>query len=387
MAKARFVYRGKDRQVEDIARRSKQSGGGFDSFLTSDVQMFKAREGDCAVRILPPTWDDVDKWKDGWEIQIFMHYGVGPDEGAYLCLDKMKGESCPVCEARREATDPEEAKELRAGWRALCWVIDRDNEKAGPQVWSMPVSLFRDINARSIDKRTNAVILIDDPEEGFDVLFHREGTDKRTKYTQVEVERDPTPLHDEDKTQAKWLEYIQDNPLPEILKYYESSYIEGVLFGRGKKEEEGDDDATGGPSPRRGRREVATDDEPTSRRSRQRSEEPSVEEEVRTPRRRAAAVEPEPEVEDEPDKPPPRRTRGVTNGTAHDEDGVVEEDPPRSSRRRVAPEEAQEEATGDDPPTPSSRRRGATREAPEEDKGGPVQQARRQLDRLKARAR
>src|SRR5690348_3144844 len=131
----RFEYRGRERTTEDVSRRSRESGGSMDGYLRSDVQMFKAQEGDCAVRILPGTWD-VEKYGNGWEIPIFLHYNVGADNGAYLCLDKMKGEKCPVCEARRDAVDEEEARELKPSKRFLCYVIDRDNEKAGPQVWS-----------------------------------------------------------------------------------------------------------------------------------------------------------------------------------------------------------------------------------------------------------
>ena len=86
-----FKYRGKERTVESVTRRSRESSGNFESYVLSDVKMFKPKEGENNVRILPPTWEDVDKWGDGWEIAAHLHYGIGPDNGAYLCLDKMKG--------------------------------------------------------------------------------------------------------------------------------------------------------------------------------------------------------------------------------------------------------------------------------------------------------
>jgi hypothetical protein len=234
-----FVYRGKSRTTESIVRRSKQSGGLYDSCFAPDVTMFKAREGEANVRILPPTGDATD-----WGQDIYIHYNVGPDNGSYLCLDKMKGEKCPICEARRKAHD-EEADQLRPNLRVLCWVIDRDNQKAGPQLWSMPLSLSREINLRSVDKKTGTPILIDHPEEGYDIVFTREGSDKRTKYTAVEVVRESSPLSDEQKLMDRWLKYISDHPLQDVLVFYPPEHIEKVLFGKGRPkrdEEEAEDE-------------------------------------------------------------------------------------------------------------------------------------------------
>jgi hypothetical protein len=240
----RFVYRGRDRTVESVVRKSKQSGGSYDSYLSSEAPKFAPKEGECAIRILPGTWEDTDKWGTGWDIGVHVHHSVGPDNGAYLCLDKMKGETCPVCEARREATDEDEKDQLRASQRFLCWVVDRDNEKAGPMLWAMPLTLFREINARSVEKKSNTPILIDDPEEGYDIIFSRTGTGIKTKYTAVEVVRDPSPLHDDEQLQQRWLDYITEHPLPEMLNFFEADYIEKVLFGKApsRKNKAVDDD-------------------------------------------------------------------------------------------------------------------------------------------------
>ena len=46
-----FKYR--KRTSESVSRRAKQSSGAYDSFLPSDVVMFKPREGENVIRILP----------------------------------------------------------------------------------------------------------------------------------------------------------------------------------------------------------------------------------------------------------------------------------------------------------------------------------------------
>ena len=353
MAKARFEYHyhGKDRSVEDINRRAKQSSGLFDSIIIPDITTLKVGEGENTVRILPPTWEDTGKWGDSWEIQIYIHYGVGPDNGQYLCLDKMLGEPCPICEVRRDAADEDERDALRPSWRALAWVIDRDNETAGPQVWSLPATLFREINARSIDKKNNTPILIDDPEEGYDIIFNREGTGpKRTKYIGVEVVRDPRPLHDDQKLQDRWLTYIQEHPLPDILNFMDADLIEKTLSGKAARKPRDEADAEEGAGEadhhRRASRRPAR--EPVEEASEEKDEGTSA----RTSRRPSRRSEPAEEGEAE--SPPSGRT-GRRSGREESVEEEVEPDPPprRTARRPVAEPEPEEEEAGEPDPPPS----------------------------------
>ena len=343
MAKSRFVYRGGERNSADVHRRAKQSGGTYDSFLVPDIQTFKAKEGEVTVRILPATWEDQDKWGPSWEIGIYLHYSVGPDNQAYLCLDKMKGESCPVCEAKRDAVDEDEMKALTPSWRALCWVIDRDNEKAGPMLWSMPITLFREIHARSEDKKTGEILYIDNPEEGYDITFDREGTDKRTKYKAVEIDREATPLHDNEKTMAKWLDYITEHPLPDVLNFYDGDHIEKVLFGKGKPKDEDEDDSRSRRSSRR-KTEEDDEDEKPKRKGKPWKDEDEEEEEDEKPRSRRAK-EPEPEeeeTEEEEEEVKPRHRRAAK-----------EEEP----EEEEAEEETEEEDEEEEKPSASARRK------------------------------
>lgn len=356
MAKnSRFVYRGSSRTVETVVRKSKQSGGQYDSPFKPDASTYKPKEGECTVRIMPPTWEDEEKWGNGWDITTHIHYGIGADEGAYLCLDKMKGEECPICEARRNATD-EEADELKASMRPLCWVIDRDNEKAGPQLWSLPNTLFREINLRSVDKKSNAPILIDDPEEGYDIVFTRTGTGLTTKYSGVEVLRDACPLHDDQKKQDAWLNYILDNPLPDMLNYYDEDYLKKVLFGKADR--------------RSAEADSEDEDEGTSRGGRSRRSAPKEDE--KPSRGRRQPVEDEEDEDADEDSPPVRGRRGAPSGD-DDEAPFEGGKPTRASRRRVLDEEDED---GDE-----------DEEDGEVEKGSAVSSAKRALERLKTKGR
>jgi hypothetical protein len=412
MAKAgRFVYRGRDRTTEDVSRRAHQSGGAFDSFINPDFQMFKPREGENEVRILPPTWEDIETYGKGWEVPIFLHRNIGVDGATYLCLNKMKGEPCPCCDARRDAADEEEADALKYGYRALTWMVDRLNEKAGPLPWTMGIKLFREINARSVDKKNGGVILIDDPEDGYDILFNREGSKKNTQYVAVEIARDPSPIHDDERRQNDWLDLITENPLPSLLVYHDYDYIRDVMFGKGGGEKL--------------RRRVENSDKPGekgegagaesgSRRGRATRAEPEASDEAtdrseRAARRRGDGGEaPERGRRGERDEAPERGERTSARSTRRAVSEADDENPPSEGGRRPVRGERDNDppfgvaerrsrgASDPDPERGGGRRRLAREpdpepEAADEDAGGgdngAVGRAREQLGRLSRRQR
>ena len=350
MAKSKFVYRGSDRTTADMERKASEGTRDYDSVFKTGTSTFTPKEGENCVRILPAP---PDQEEPDWDYIIYQHYDVGPDNARYLCLNKMKdGEACPVCDAQREAADKEESDALRASKGAICWVIDRDNEKAGPQVWSIPFTKVRnEIYTRSKDRKTGHPILVDHPDEGFDIVFNRTGKDKtNTVYSGVEVMRDPSPIHEDIKIQDKWLDYIADNPLPSVLNFYPAEHIEKVLFGKKSAKTKEDEPEQ---EPVRGRRALATEEEPepTSRRSSRRGE-------------------PEEEAEAEPRASRLERRRAA----------VEEEDPPfERTRRGSRAEEEEAEAA------PVGRGRSRAESAEEEE--SPTTQARASLERLKTRRR
>jgi hypothetical protein len=329
-----FEYRGRSRTVESIAKASKASSGSFDSYIEQGVQFFKAKDGDNNIRIMPLTWDDLDKWGDGWAIYIDVHYGIGADNSAYLCLEKMKGEDCPICAARADTKDEDEQNALRINRRALCWVIDRDNEKAGPQAWAMPLTLFREINNRSVNKSDNTPMYIDDPDEGYDVAFVKEGKELRTKYVSVEVSRDVSALSDNSKRQARWLALITETPLPEILQYYDEEHLEKVLHGKAARKKKGDDDDDGeddeedeapkkrGKGAVKRQRMVADEDDEEADERATRSNKKRV---TRDEDDDEEEADEEADADDEEEKPTKRRAKGKAKAKDDDEEEADEE--------------------------------------------------------------
>lgn len=227
-------YEYRSRSADDTKRRASQGANDFDKILKDHIKMWKPNDGDNRIRILPPTWEGAKHFG----LDIYVHYGVGPDRGSYLCLTKMKGEDDPINEERevaRREEDEKYAKQLEAKRRVLVFLIDRDHEKDGVQAWAMPWTVDRDIVKVSVDRQSGEVLPIDHPEEGYDVEFEKKGTKDRTEYLGVAIARRSTPLGKDD-----WLDYAIDNPLPDQLQYFDYDHIAKAFNGGGAHKEKSD---------------------------------------------------------------------------------------------------------------------------------------------------
>lgn len=246
-------YQYQARDDSDVRRRADQGANDFDKILKPHIKMWKANDGDNRIRIIPPTWDKAKHFG----LDIYIHYGVGPDRASYLCLQKMQGEADPIAEEHAEAVkdgDEEYAKEIAAKHRVLIYLIDRDNEKDGVQAWAMPSGLDRDIVKVSVDKASGEVLQIDHPEDGYDLTFEKNGTGIKTKYEGVAIARRSSPLGKD-----QWLEFAMENPLPDQLHFYDYDHIAKVFNGKGAHKEKDRDDDRGS----RGGRD--RDERPSSR--------------------------------------------------------------------------------------------------------------------------
>ena len=224
-----FTY--KKRDASALEKRAKQQGTDFQGIIPPDVKVYTVKKGDNYIRILPPTWDDADHYG----LDVWVHYGIGPDKASVLCLHKMDNSPCPLCEAQMRADragDEELAKELKPGRRVLVWILDRNDEAAGPQAWTMPWTLDRDICKVSRDKHTGAIYAIDDPYDGYDISFEKEGEGLTTKYTGIQLARKASSVDQET------LEFIKELPLPDILVKRDYAELQTLFAGSGMEKEE-----------------------------------------------------------------------------------------------------------------------------------------------------
>jgi len=356
-ASSGFVY--KKPSDSKLKERAERTGGRFDSPFKAGFDTFRPKQGDNLIRFLPGTWED----HDHYGYTIWMHKFVGPDNSNYLCPRKMLGKHCPICVAAKEAADAgekEEAKSLSAAEMMVYWVINRDDEAEQPLLFTMSWIADRDVIALCVNKRSGKVLLIDHPDEGFDLVIKRTGQGIKTRYL-YSIDREPSSISDDIDKQDEILEYIMQNQLPDILNFYEGKYLEKVLSGSvDQKDEDEPEEEEDEPAPRKSRR--ARDEEP--------EDESEEEEDEPAPRKSRRARDEEPEEDEEEYEPAPRRSR-KREVIEEDEEEEEDEPAPRRSRKREVieePEEEEEEAPfEEEEEQPRRSRRSRAVEEPEEE--------------------
>lgn len=78
------------------------------------------------------------------------------------------------------------------------------------------------------------MIPIDDPgEDGFDISFTKEKKKGQSfwEYVGVQVDRKPSPLSDDEDQVTEWLDYIQENPIPDLLITSDYDHIKETFGG------------------------------------------------------------------------------------------------------------------------------------------------------------
>lgn len=380
-----MAFKYQERSAEATKERAAQSGGLYDSFIDTKFKLFKPKEGFNELRIMPPTWKDAKHY--GFD--IWLHRDIGPDHSTYACADKMLGKPCACCDARREEEtqrgDPDDIDALKPQRVVAMWIIDRNNEGDGPQIWTPSWGMDKDFTMLAIDKRHGSVLRIDHPSEGYDIEFTRTGTQLKTKYEGKAIARKPSYLADDEKTEEKWLQYITDNPLPECVRYFSYEHVEQTYGGKARRKDP--DTGEGGSDSRRervGRRSVREEAEeaeerPASTRRSRAEPEPESEPEERSTRRsardadtdppaRSRKARPEPESEPEEEEKPAARGRSRLPPADEEE----EEEKPKARRSRSEPEDDEPEEK------PKARRSRAEPEDEEDEKPARSTRSRRE---------
>lgn len=341
-------FRYQKRTKDDLKERANMKGGNFDTYIKPKFKQWKPKEGKNLIRILPPSWDDARHYG----LDIFVNFNIGADNQSYLSLSKHEKGNDPLAEARREAQkegDKDLAKALNPSQRILYWIIDRNDEDEGPILWAAPFTFDKSLSNLCIDEDTKEVIFIDDPAKGRDVRFYREGSGLKTTYDPSKMKvLNPSPIHDDEGLENEWLDFIADNPLPEVLNFYDYDHIQATFNGQAGNRD--DDDKPVTRSKGRAKPEIEEDDneEPVSRK--------------RGPRR---DQDPE-DIEDDDDKPVTRGRRRADP----EEDDEAEEKPVKRGRSRVVEEEDPEEDA-----LPTKSRRGKTEpEDDDEEEGGSLRE-------------
>lgn len=340
----------------------------FDT-LFKDVKMFRAKQGANLIRIAPPTWEKAKHYG----LLIRLHRDIGPRDRQYLCPKEnpsSPSKECPICDALYDLgsrATMEDKRALSPGEAYIYYIIDRDDEKLGLQVWQASLTINSEIAAQCINRRTRAVLNIIDIDKGYDIEFTRTGTTKNnTRYRGFHVMHEPSPFADDPRDFDKWTNELFDRPLTDILNFYSYEHIESVFTGRGREEARSEEEER----PRSRSRDDDEEERPRSRSRDRDSEEERPRERTRlseeldddipfdSGRRRNNGRDDEGEeparrrAEPEPEEEAPRRARarlgdsngGERTGTAERETRA-EERPRRGEERE---EERRPRETDDD---------------------------------------
>jgi len=200
----------------------------LDSMFDCAVVVFRPRDGENRVRVLPPTRKNARRFGS----DVHVHYGIGPDNASYLSLHKHNKGVCPLWRRYQRAKwmyGIRYARKYRPVCRRAFYVIDRYDEARGPQIWLASKWAVFDELEEICDGYVEGIGALCDADGAFDVAFEKWGAGKSTKYSYMNIVKRLTPLHSDATVQERWMAYVRKHPIPKMLKFYPSDHIVSVL--------------------------------------------------------------------------------------------------------------------------------------------------------------
>lgn len=251
---------------KDYQKRQQASGGGMkDSFIKAGIKMFKPAQGPNRIRIIgcPVTAEKCGHF--GMPVKI--HRNVGPDKLSYLSLKFHKRSKDPIDELRSRLLNDgknDQAKEYNYKNSVIYWIIDRNDEKAGPQLWiASEYMIDGPLIEASKDEDTGKYIAHWDTKKGRDVKFTRKGQMERTQYLNITLSPNITPLSKDSAQVEEWTQFVAENPIEDMLVFYDYAHIKNELVGGAGDEDDEDAEDSEETKPKKGKsgKKAAKDDD------------------------------------------------------------------------------------------------------------------------------
>jgi hypothetical protein len=164
-------------------------------------------EGRNVIRVLPAVGD-----MDFFFQTVGRHYL--PNKETVYCpqFTSEKELPCPICDlvnelyAAGDKASKELASNIRVSKRYWMNVIDRDNEDAGPLIFTPGVTVMNALASYINDPDYGDIF---DEVDGLDMIIERTGKGLSTEY-QVKASRKSTLLSDDDELIDEWIEKAHD---------------------------------------------------------------------------------------------------------------------------------------------------------------------------------
>lgn len=203
---------------------------------TESSNRFKTQSGENVLRLLPtPTawvpWFKAQGIAPNPFLIGWFHFWERHDKpGHYIafpCPQEMASKPCLACEEARKLNASQHdlerkmAEDMQPKHKAICNVIDRDNEDRGPLILEVSYpyrkhkgkTQWEKINAIMTGARTRTNLI--DPVNGYDFVIKKDGEGLDTTYTCSPVRRE-SPLNDDDEVAIGWID-----SQPDIREYVE----------------------------------------------------------------------------------------------------------------------------------------------------------------------
>lgn len=184
--------------TEDLKKQyeESQSFGRRAGYTVSDVDVFKPRDGENCIRIVPPI--ELHEIKS-YSIEAWVHFSVGINNTAFLCRKEMQRKRCYICEQATPELWEEDEEKAKSYWpgppRRLIWICDlKSDEPEKLLLWSCPSTLYKEILGQSRKRDQDIMIDVSDEDSGVPVYFDKHGKGLRTKYSNVQLGEEAIPL-------------------------------------------------------------------------------------------------------------------------------------------------------------------------------------------------
>ena len=200
-----------ERHKESFNR--KDDSGKFKTIFTGlpeKTQWWRVSEDEHQLDIIPyiasSKHPNVPAGDPAYSVDIWVHRGIGPAEGSYVCLSRMLKKACPICEFQKQMKEQEEfdedaVKKLSPTRRIIynVWVHDSTKEEEkGVQLLDASHWLFeKELAELAKLPKGGGFVEYTDPDIGKIISFRRSGKGAlSTKYSAFRfLERDQ-PISD-----------------------------------------------------------------------------------------------------------------------------------------------------------------------------------------------